>query len=90
MQRRAHSYTGRESHQSRHPLPLLRVVITTAHYSHGPLVLALTPDGMDLVNVTAVMILLVVGSHQNYRALMKHHDNTSNEKDIPRHYYREQ
>lgn len=89
MRRRAHSYPGKESHQSRYPLPLFRVVIT-AHYSHGPLVLALTPDGMDPVNVTVVMIVSGVRSHHSSEVLMKHHDNISNEKDIPRRHYRQQ
>lgn len=89
MRRRAHSYPGKESHQSRYPLPLFRVVIT-AHYSHGPLVLALTPDGMDPVNITVVMIVSGVRSNHSYPVLVKHHDNVSNEKDIPRHHYRQQ
>ena len=72
-----------------YPLPLSRVVITTAHYSHGPLVLALTPDGMDLVNVAVVMLVSGVGSHHSYPVLIKHHDNISNE-DTSKHHYGQQ
>lgn len=72
-----------------YPSPLHHAVISTAH-THGPLVLTLTLSGMELVNVTAVMILLEVGSLCNYRVFMKHHANVSDEKDESRLYTCEQ
>lgn len=77
---------------TRYPYPLSHVVIITAHYTHGSLVRSLTLNGMDLVNVTVVMILSPQGAchYYCYRVLMKHHVDISNEKDKPRHFTYEQ
>lgn len=45
---------------------------------------------MGLVNVTVVMIASGVRSRNSYQVLVKHHDNFSDEKNTPRHHYRQQ
>lgn len=74
---------------TRYPYPLSHVFIT-AHYTHGSLVRSLTLNGMDLVNVTVVMIVSPRVTCCYYRVLLKHHVNISNEKDKSRHFSYEQ